>query len=162
VNETGDGHPRQSPRHHVLTGLVPASMVCWHSQGHRCLHSSDSTQMIPQPTFIENGTDPVSFPLVRNEADCIGYISARRATKAVQRTNRGSQCVRLKVCKSVGLRRSDTVDFTPRGRKQDDDAVCLLYLCSSANIRCSPRDAAHAHGGTTARRATLYRKNDAT
>jgi hypothetical protein len=32
----------------------------WPSHGHRCLLPGDSTQMIPQPTFIENDTDPGS------------------------------------------------------------------------------------------------------
>jgi hypothetical protein len=29
-------------------------------------------QMIPQPTIIENGTDPITFPPVGNEADLAG------------------------------------------------------------------------------------------
>jgi hypothetical protein len=55
----------------------------------------------------------ISFPLVRNEADFIPYISARRATRAAPRTRGGPRCVRAKVCKSTGLRRSDTVDLSP-------------------------------------------------
>jgi hypothetical protein len=66
----------------------------------------------------------VSFPLVRNGADCIRYISARRAIKAAQHANRGAQCVRVKACQSAGLCRSDTVDLRPPWRKQHDDAVC--------------------------------------
>jgi hypothetical protein len=31
--------------------------------------TGDATQMIPHPTFTENGTDPTSFTSVRNEAD---------------------------------------------------------------------------------------------
>jgi hypothetical protein len=38
-----------------LDGLLTA-------HGHRCLPSGDATQMIPQPTFTENGTDPISRP----------------------------------------------------------------------------------------------------
>jgi hypothetical protein len=58
VKETGDGLPRKSPRHNILTCLFPSSMVGWLSHGHRCLPSGDATQMIPLPMFIENGTDP--------------------------------------------------------------------------------------------------------
>ena len=48
VKETGDGLPRQSPCHNVLTGLVPSSTVGWLSQGHRCLPSGDATPMMPR------------------------------------------------------------------------------------------------------------------
>src|SRR5215218_5898554 len=58
VKETGDELPCKSPRHNALTCLVPSLMVCWLSHGHRCLPFGDSTQMMPQPTFTENGTDP--------------------------------------------------------------------------------------------------------
>jgi hypothetical protein len=66
----------------------------------------------------------VSFPMVRNEGDCIRYIPARQGTKAPQRTNRGSECVRTKRCKPAGLCRSDTVDLHPHWRQQNRDAVC--------------------------------------
>ena len=74
----------------------------------------------------------VSFPLVRNEGDCIRYIPARQGTKAPQRTNRGSECVRAKRCKPAGLCQSDTVDLHPHWRQQNRDAVCAWstgYLC---------------------------------
>jgi hypothetical protein len=58
VKNTGDDFPRTSPRHHVLIGLIPASMVCWLSHGHLCRLSGDATPMIPQSPFIEHGTDP--------------------------------------------------------------------------------------------------------
>ncbi len=61
VKETGDGLPHQSPRHNVLTGLVPSSMVCWRSQGPQCLPAGHATPMMPQPPVIENGTDPGNF-----------------------------------------------------------------------------------------------------
>lgn len=56
-----DGLPHQSTRHHVLTGLFPSSIVCWRSPGHRRLLAGDSTQIMPQCTFIENGTDSGNF-----------------------------------------------------------------------------------------------------
>jgi hypothetical protein len=65
----------------------------------------------------------VSFPLVRNEADCIRSISAQQATKAAQCANRGSKGERAKECKSAGLPRSNTVDLRPHWRKQNRDAV---------------------------------------
>jgi hypothetical protein len=68
VKEIGDGPLRKPPRHNVLTCLVPSSMVSRLSPGHRCLPCGDATQMIPQPTFTENGTDPTSFTLVGSEA----------------------------------------------------------------------------------------------
>jgi hypothetical protein len=33
-------------------------MVCWLSHGHQWLPAGDSMQMMPQSTFIENGTAP--------------------------------------------------------------------------------------------------------
>jgi hypothetical protein len=56
--EKDDELPRQSPRHNVLTCLVPSSMGCWRSHGHRCLPSNDATQMMPPPTFIERSRRP--------------------------------------------------------------------------------------------------------
>jgi hypothetical protein len=39
----------------------------------------------PSPVaFTENGTDPISFPLVGNSLDLIWHTSARRATRAAQ------------------------------------------------------------------------------
>ncbi len=64
VKETGDGLPRKSPRHNVLTCLFPSLMVCRLSHRHRRVPSGDSTRMIPQPTFTENGTDPGNFDVV--------------------------------------------------------------------------------------------------
>ena len=61
VQEIGDGLPCQAPRHHALARSFPSSMVRWRSHGHRCVPSGDSTPMIPQPTFTENGTAPVFF-----------------------------------------------------------------------------------------------------
>src|SRR5262249_16010386 len=61
VKEIGDRPLRKTPRYHVLTCLVPSSMVSCLAQGHRCLPSGDATPMIPQPTFTENGTDPRNF-----------------------------------------------------------------------------------------------------
>jgi hypothetical protein len=58
VKENWDGLPRRSPRHNVSTCLVPSSMVCRLSHGHGCVSSDDATRMLPQPPFIENGTDP--------------------------------------------------------------------------------------------------------
>jgi hypothetical protein len=72
VKEKGNGLPRHSPRHNGLTWLVPFSIVCWRSQGYRCLLSGDATPMMPQPTFIENSTDPTSFTLVGSELDLVG------------------------------------------------------------------------------------------
>jgi hypothetical protein len=59
MKEMGDGHHRKSPRHNGLTGLVRSWMVCWRSHGHRCVPSGDFAPMMPQPTFIENGIDPI-------------------------------------------------------------------------------------------------------
>jgi hypothetical protein len=56
--------PRESLRHHVPTGLAPSSTLCWLSQGHRWLPSGDATRMMPQPPFIEHGTDPTLFTSV--------------------------------------------------------------------------------------------------
>ena len=61
VKETGDGLTRNPPGYSGLTCLFPCSTVCWLSHGHRCLPSRDSAQMIRQPAFIENGTDPGNF-----------------------------------------------------------------------------------------------------
>jgi hypothetical protein len=38
--------------------LVPSLMVRWFSPGRRWLPSGDGMQIMPQPTFTENGTDP--------------------------------------------------------------------------------------------------------
>jgi hypothetical protein len=50
---------RKPPHYNVLTGFVPSSIVCRLSHGHRCLPAGDSTPMMPPPTFIEPGTDPI-------------------------------------------------------------------------------------------------------
>jgi hypothetical protein len=73
VKAEGDGLPHKFPRHNALICLFPSSMVSWFSHGHRWLPSGDATQMIPQPTFTENGADPILFTPVRHEADRIGY-----------------------------------------------------------------------------------------
>jgi hypothetical protein len=61
MKDKGAGLPCKSPCHNVLTRLVPASMVCWLSHGHRGLPSGNSMQMNPQLAFIENGTDPDNY-----------------------------------------------------------------------------------------------------
>jgi hypothetical protein len=51
-------HPRTTTS---LTCLVPSSTVCWFSDGHRCLPSGDSTEVMSHPTCIEHDTDPGNF-----------------------------------------------------------------------------------------------------
>jgi hypothetical protein len=69
VKAIGDELPCKSPRHNDLTCLVPSLMVCWLSHGHQCLPFGDATQMMPQPTVTENGTDPGNFGEL-----CVGSI----------------------------------------------------------------------------------------
>jgi hypothetical protein len=82
----------------------------------------------------------ISFPLVRNEADCIPYISARRATKAAPRAGGGPRFDSVNVCKSAGLCRSDTVGLTQHWRKQNDGAVCAAPAARCATpVPCRPQ-----------------------
>jgi hypothetical protein len=55
-------------RHGAFTGLVSSSLVCWRSQGRRCLPADDSMPMMPQPAFIEHDTDTIPFPPVWHAA----------------------------------------------------------------------------------------------
>jgi hypothetical protein len=74
-----DFPPIPAPQRSTLS--FPSSQVCWLSHDHRCLPSGDSTQMMPQPTFIENGTDPNGMKLGRTQAVWPGISRLLGATK---------------------------------------------------------------------------------
>lgn len=50
----GSGKPAEFP-------TDVQEVLAWFAHGHRGLSSGDSTQIIPQLMFIENGTDPGKF-----------------------------------------------------------------------------------------------------